>query len=193
MERRRVLLVGLLVGLFSLTTILAGPTAPSGNMTVGDFAVLVASRMVVERGQEMTPAVANEVLKKRGLKINADLNGPLTEKDAAELFGQLGIALQTDHPTDLLDSQRAANIVGIFGDSLASKAGPMPSSFASQAGGVSLETGGTPPPSNIIVCQSRKDSIACFFCCINELHVTWYRCIIPCLPKNLVSGSEPCP
>jgi hypothetical protein len=40
-------------------------------------------------------------------------------------------------------------------------------------------------------CQMRGNSAACFLCCVHELDVPWWRCIVPCLPKNLISPDCP--
>ena len=101
MERRRVLSVGFLACLLTLSTLLAGTPAPSGTISVGDFAVLVAAKLDSSRGT-LSPALAVDVLRKHGLKVTSDLTSPLTEKETAQIFGQLGIVLQTEHPDSLL-------------------------------------------------------------------------------------------
>ena len=201
-QRRKVLFVGLLVGLFALTTVLAGSTAPSGNITVGDFAVLVASRMNPDNSQgALTPVTAADLLRKHGVKVAADLNSPLTQKDAADLFSQLGISLQTDHPSDLLNAQRAANIVGIFGDNLASKGDRVEATFASKGTG----SGSPSPETTPFECQSLPRPPApcvgpqsvcnpCMDCCKNQLGLTGKTCGQLCQKKNLViSPGEPTP
>jgi hypothetical protein len=204
MGRRKVVFVGFLVGLFALTTLLAGSNAPSSKITVGDFAVLVASRMNVDNSQEaVTPAVASDILKKHGVKINANLSNPLTEKDAADLFGQLGISLQTDHPGDLLSAQRAANIVGIFGENLASKGSQTDSTLASRSGATSMS--GVSVETTIYDCQALPKPPApcvgpqsvcnpCMDCCKNQLGKTGKECGQACQRKNLTTSAvEPTP
>ena len=145
MDRRRILLIGFVACFLALTTVLANSTAPSASLTVGDFAVLVASKMNPGDTQgPLTPATAADLLRKHGMNVSADLTSPLTEKEAASLFGQLGIALQTEHPEALLSPERAASLVGIFGGNLASTGArtdaTLASKTASTTGAPTLET-----------------------------------------------------
>src|SRR5437867_2037623 len=74
MQWRRVIFVGFLAGLLTLTTLLAGAPGPTGSITVGDFAALVAAKLVAEDNQGTpSPALAAEILKKHGVKLNSDL------------------------------------------------------------------------------------------------------------------------
>ena len=203
MERRS-MYIGFGVCLLALTTALAGSTAPSGSLTVGDFAVLLASKVSTEDVQgPLTPAIAADVLRKHGLKLNSDLNATVTEKDATDLFGQLGIKLQTERPENLLSPERAASLVGIFGSNLAA-AGTRTGQIATMktAGSTpvapSLET--TPydcqqlpkPPSP---CEGPQQVCnPCMYCCKVDLNLTGAICGQLCQKKNLVvSPTEPTP
>jgi hypothetical protein len=203
MERRRVLLVGFLACLLTLSTILAGAPAPASGISVGDFAVLVAAKLDAENSQAALSAdSAAEILKKHGVKVTGDLSSPLTEKEAAGLFGQLGIVLQTDHPENLLSRERAASLVGIFGSNLAST-GDRTSTFAARA----EATGASTPSLELtpLDCQSLPRPPApcsgpqsvcnpCMDCCKNNLGLTGKTCGRLCQKKNLVvSPGEPTP
>lgn len=203
MERRRVLFIGFLVCTLALTTLLAGSPAPSGSISVGDFAVLVASKMNSDDTQAMTPAKAADYLSKHGVKLSSNLTSSLTEKDAADLFGQIGISLQTEHPEGLLTSERAAAIVGIFGSNLSSAADriettPVSKISGSTLNGATVET--TPadcqalprPPSPCVGPQSVCNP--CMDCCKNQLGLTGKTCGQLCQKKNLVvCPGEPTP
>ena len=202
MERRRVLSVGFLACLLTLSTLLAGTPAPSGTISVGDFAVLVAAKLDSSRGT-LSPALAVDVLRKHGLKVTSDLTSPLTEKEAAGMFGQLGIVLQTDHPENLLNRERAANLVGIFGGNLASAGDRIDATLNSKSA-----AGGAAPPiieTTPLDCQSLPRPPApcsgpqsvcnpCMDCCKNQLGLTGKTCGKLCQKKNLVvSPGEPTP
>ncbi len=203
MERRRVVFIGFLVCILALTTLLAGSPAPSGSISVGDFAVLVASKMNPDDNQAMTPAAAADYLRKHGLKISSDLASSLTEKDAADLFAQMGIALQAERPDAVLTSERANALVGIFGSNLSSAAGKTETSLASKStpgtlASATVET--TPadcqalprPPAPCVGPQSVCNP--CMDCCKNQLGLTGKTCGHLCQKKNLVtSPSEPTP
>ncbi|HEV8375579.1 MAG TPA: hypothetical protein VGR38_05015 [Candidatus Polarisedimenticolia bacterium] len=204
MERRRVLLVGFLACLLTLSTILAGAPAPASSISVGDFAVLVAAKLDAENSQAaLTPDSAAEILKKHGVKMTADLSSSLTEKDAVGLFGQLGIVLQTEHPESLLSRERAASLVGIFSSNLASTGDRTGSTFNARAEG----TGASTPSieTTPLDCQSLPRPPApcsgpqsvcnpCMDCCKNSLGLTGKTCGKLCQKKNLVvSPGEPTP
>ena len=202
MHLRRVIFVGFLAGLLTLTTLLAGTPAPTNSITVGDFASLVAAKVAEFEGTP-SPAVAADILKKRGVKLNADLTSPLTEKEASEIFGQLGIVLQTDHPLDVMTRERADNLVGIFGNSLTAAGDKFDATLnlKSSGGAVSAPTVETTP----FDCQSLPRPPApcvgpqsvcnpCMECCKVDLGLTGKTCGRLCQKKNLViSPQEPTP
>ncbi len=203
MDRRRVLFVGSLACALSLSVLLAAAPVPSDGLSVGDFAVMVASKIQNDGDATLTKENASNLLKKHGVKLAADLNSPLTEKEAASLFGQLGIVLQTDHPESVLSRDRAASLVGIFGSNLASASEKNTGTFNARTGGTteaapSLDT--TPldcqslprPPSPCSGPQSVCNP--CMDCCKNQLNLTGKVCGRLCQKKNLVvSPGEPTP
>src|SRR5213594_2843128 len=104
----------------------ASPPPDSKSLTVGDFAVLVASRL--GPGEQpskspLTPQAAAAQLQKAGIKLRQDLASPVTEGDAVGVFGQLGISLEAQDPGRPLIRERANSLIGIFGPSLAVKVG----------------------------------------------------------------------
>jgi len=205
MERRRVLFVGFVVCFLALATLQASSTAPTGTISVGDFAVLVASKMTVNPGDvqgPLTPAVAVDILRKHGLKVDSDLASPLSEKQASDLFGQLGIALQTERPEALLTPERAASLVGIFGGNLASKGTAIDASPASKT---SASTTAAPTVEELTPydcqtlwplpdCKTQVECNPCMYCCNKLLALNGTVCGHLCQKKNLVvSPEEPTP
>jgi hypothetical protein len=202
MHSRRVIFVGFLAGLLTLTTLLAGAPAPTDSITVGDFASLVAAKVAEFEGTP-SPAVAADILKKHGVKLNSDLTSPLTEKEASEIFGQLGIVLQTSHPEDVLTRGRADNLVGIFASSLTAAGDKFDANLNLKSSG-----GAVAAPSVEVTpfdCQSLPRPPApcdgpqsvcnpCMDCCKNQLNLTGKTCGRLCQKKNLViSPQEPTP
>src|SRR5437867_9293232 len=120
MTRSRVLLSGLVLCLLTTGLLVSAPTTAPGNLTVGEFAALIASRMSSDGVvRPVTPEAAAEILKKSGVQIKTSLSSPLTEGDAADLFKQYGITLQVQNPDALLSRDRAEALVGVFGSTLA--------------------------------------------------------------------------
>ena len=99
----------------------ASPTAAPAAVTVGEFAALVATRVVPFGGAEtpMTPDLAVDVLRKGGIRFRSSHSSLLTQADAADLFQQFGIELQAPNPGTTLDRERTLALLGIFGDALA--------------------------------------------------------------------------
>ncbi|HEV8335118.1 MAG TPA: hypothetical protein VGR67_01710 [Candidatus Polarisedimenticolia bacterium] len=204
MGRRRILLAGFFVSLLALTTLLAGSPAPTSQISVGDFAVLVASKIdSSDTSKPLTPGVAADILRKHGLKVSSELNSGLTEKDAADLFAQLGISLQTEHPENILNHERATRLIEIFGSNLAAAGEKGTTSFASKTSGATLNAASldtTPfdcqslprPPAPCSGPQSVCNP--CMDCCKNQLGLTGKTCGRLCQKKNLVvSPEEPTP
>src|SRR5882672_4191391 len=161
MTRNRFLLSGLIACLLTATLVLAAPATAPENMTVGDFAALIASKMISDRSvRPVTPADAAETLKKSGIQVKKSFSSPLTEADAADLFKQYGVTLQVQHPEALLSRDRAEALVGVFGSTLTAAtnnkatAVVLDSKVTSQktatSSSVSLETATT-----LVECQSR--------------------------------------
>src|SRR5713101_2731184 len=123
MIRNRALFVAFVSFFLLATSLVADPTTAPNGLTVGDFAVMVASRMSLDgAAAPSTPVRAVEVLNKAGVKIKSSLASPLTEGDVAELFQQFGITLQSQHAGDSLSRERAAALIGIFGPTFNSDA-----------------------------------------------------------------------
>jgi hypothetical protein len=195
--------LGLVLG---ATLILAATPVPAAkSLTVGDFAVLIASRLDLSDPFQApsTPETAAAALEKGGIRLRQDLSSPLTEGDAVGIFDQFGIVLQTEHPENLMAPERAASLLGIFGDTLASAEARFDTRAASRItnsvlGAPTVEV--TPydcqllprPPSPCVGPQSVCNP--CMDCCKNLLGLTGRICGPLCQKKNLiVSPSEPTP
>ena len=217
MTRSKFLLFGLLACLVTVTLVPAAPTTAQGNLTVGDFVALVASRMSPDGVVRSVDTVyAAEVLRKSGIKIKTDLSSPLTEADAADLFHQFGITLQVERPGALLGRDRAEALVGVFGSTLTAAtnnkttAAVLDSKVNSQntaaSSSVRPETATTliecqqlqrcsdptcldSNPSNDVACCN-----PCMACCKNDLGLTGKTCGHACQKRNLVTTpSDPTP
>jgi hypothetical protein len=196
--------------LLTVSVVAAGSASSGKSLTVGDFAVMVASRINPGEAtsQELTPAEAASLLEKSGVKVKADLASPLTEAQAADIFSQLGITLQAAGADDLLDSARAASLVDVFGTTIAANGNKQAGAFgvkakgpgttATGAGTITLDL--TPadcqalprPPAPCDGPQSVCNP--CMDCCKNQLGLTGKVCGRLCQKKNLVSSpTEPTP
>lgn len=151
----------------------AAPLPESKSLTVGDFAVLVASRLgpgEQPSKPQLTPQAAAVLLQKAGIKLRQDLSSPVTEGDAVGVFGQLGISLQAQDPGRLLDREKASSLIGIFGPSLATKVG---SSATEEPEGIRADSrSATQPPvflESILDCQNLPKTQDCNLCCRNLL------------------------
>src|SRR5262245_24617133 len=121
MTRGKLLALALLACLAISTGILIAGTT-TNSISVGDFAVMIASRVNPEAAAKgLTPVSASELLKKSGIKMKSNLDSDLTESDAANIFSQFGITLQSLRPLDTLDRTKASALVGTFGDTLAAR------------------------------------------------------------------------
>ena len=205
MSRGKVVAI-LAVGLFAASLLTAGAATDKGSLTVGDFAVMIASKVNTEApNARMTPEQATGLLAKSGVKIKGNLASPLTEEGAAEIFGQFGITLQAGRTNELLDPARAKVLVGLFGDTLASHGAAgntslkgVRTSGSSTSGSPSIET-------TVAECQSLPRPPApcdapqsvcnpCMECCKVQLNLTGKTCGTICQKKNLtVSPGEPTP
>jgi hypothetical protein len=151
----------------------AAPLPESKSLTVGDFAVLVASQ--IGPGEEpsksqLTPQAAAARLQKAGIKLRQDLTSPVTEGDAVGVFGQLGISLQAQDPERLLDRERASSLIGIFGASLATKVGSTSSEGPEE---IRADSRSATQPAvfldSILDCQNLPKTQDCNLCCRNLL------------------------
>jgi hypothetical protein len=190
MKRGRILALATLSCLVLSIGILGAGTTSQSSVSVGDFAVMIASRMNPEEAAKgITPATAAEVLKKAGIKGLPELNSPLTESETASIFSQFGITLQSFHPSDLMDRARAESLIGTFSDTLSAKF-----EANSKIGGsakmnppstVTLDTG-------IDTCRALAKTKDCHTCCL-ALGFGKNECGKLCSNNPHVSGSEPTP
>src|SRR6266571_3687327 len=119
MMRARMLSSGLISCLMTAALLGAAPETRPGNLTVGEFAALIASRTSSDGVvRPVAAADAAEILKRSGIKIKTSLASPLTEGDAADLFHQFGITLQVEHADSVLSRDRAEALVAVFGSTL---------------------------------------------------------------------------
>ena len=118
------------------------------------------------------------------------------------LFRQFGISLQTQAPDDLLDPERAASLIGIFGANLASLGARNDAIPAFQT---SASTPGMPTTEDLTPeycqtlwplpdCKTQVECNPCMYCCNKLLALNGKVCGHLCQKKNLiVSASEPTP
>jgi len=183
----------------------AAPLPADKSLTVGEFAMLVAARahQADDSLAPSTPEAAVASLQKLGIKIRPDLSSPLTEGGAVELFRQFGISLQAQAPDSLLDPDRAASLIGIFGDNLASTGTRLDADLATKT---SASTPSTPIVEGLSPaycqtlwplpnCHTQEECNPCMYCCKNLVGERRGQvCGHLCQKKNLiVSCSEPTP
>jgi hypothetical protein len=192
MMRSKFLALGTLACIVVSAGILfAGTGSSSSSMSVGDFAVMIASRVNPEAAAKgLTPSSAVEVLGKSGVKVKSNLSSPLTEADATEIFSQFGITLQSMQPGSILDRSKASALVGTFGDSLAAKSDASsrltsPGKSSTPATTISVETA-------IQDCQALPKTKDCHTCCLN-LGYAHKVCGPACGNGPKASGIEPTP
>jgi hypothetical protein len=180
-------------------------SAPSSKaMSVGDFAVLLSSKMhaAESSGAPATPEAASELLQKAGIKLGKELSAPLTEGDAARILKQFNISLEPREADALLDYDRAVSLVGIFGSTVSAKGAFATSSPNGKGTGVEASAGAAAGGlmESIADCQSLPRTQDCQQCCRsllggtqNENH-TNRICGKACNTKaRNVSASEPTP
>lgn len=192
MMRSKFLALGTLACLaLSAGILFAGSGTPSSAMSVGDFAVMIASKVSPEAAAKgLTPSSAVDLLGKSGVKVKSNLDSPLTEADATEIFSQFGITLQSLRPGSNLDRSKATALVGTFGDTLAARSdstGRLTSPGKNTAPGttISLET-------TIQDCQALPKTKDCHQCCL-ALGFAHKVCGPSCGNGPKASGVEPTP
>jgi len=211
MTRNRFLVSGLIACLLTATLVLAAPATAPENLTVGDFAALIASRISSDGVvRPVTPEGAAEILKKSGIQLKKSLSSPLTEADAADLFKQYGITLQVQDAGALLSRDRAEALVGVFGSTLTAAAYNKSAGVKLDSKANSLKPGTTSSVSvdtatTLIECQSLPRAPSpcdgpfsvcnpCMDCCLNDLGLTGKTCGHACQKRNLVTTpSDPTP
>jgi len=203
MLRSRVLLLSLAAGLFMGAMPLSDPAKAPDGISVGDFAVMVASKLgPAEAREPLTPAQAAEILARHGFNGAAKFSSPLTEKDAVEFFTPFGITLRSRRPQEALGLERAAALLRVFGSTLSAKA-----SLAAHGARIQNQLGASLALDDLTVldCQSLvppspcggggQDSCnPCMDCCKNQLGLTGKDCGQLCQKKNLiVTPTDPTP
>ena len=207
MSRAKVSIV--LMCLLASTLVAYGVTAPQQDLTVGDFMVMVASRVNPdETAERMEPERAVEFLAQAGIEVGRDLDSPLTEEKVAGIFSQFGITLQMADPGALLDQERANLLVQVFGDTLHTHGLNTEGLFLSNR---SVGNGKISGPDGTLEnltpadCQKlprpqpcggggQQSCNPCMDCCLNDLDLTGRVCGRLCQKKNLTSSpSEPTP
>jgi hypothetical protein len=140
------------------------------GLTVGEFAVLVASNLAPNEAQKtpFTPELAATRLQNAGLKVRAELASPATESDAVDIFRQLGISIETRDPAAPLERDRALSLIGVFKDSLISR--PATTGSATPSTGNRATTVSPNPDTaalleSIADCQALPKTQDCQSCC----------------------------
>lgn len=153
----------------------ASPTAAPAAVTVGEFAALVAMRVLPlgEAETPMTPDLAVDFLRKGGIRLRSSHSSFLTQADAADLFQQFEIKLQTPNPGTTLDRERALALLGIFGDTLAANYTAHNPVFFSRMKGTGPVSGSSVAGPSLDVtledCRSLPTVRECNDCCKNVL------------------------
>jgi hypothetical protein len=185
---KRFVVSGLTLGLAVLILAAAAPTA---NLTVGEFATMVAARMEPGADQApLTPDAATARLAKSGIRMKADLAAPLTAGDAADLFQQFGISIQSERPDTLLPRDRATALVAAFGDTFSARAEKTTPVVGTVSG-----TGGAsaaPALEDLTTCQNLATVKECHTCC-RDLGFKGRTCGQACSNSPKSSASEPTP
>lgn len=189
MTRGKLLALALLACLVISTGILIAGTTTS-SISVGDFAVMIASRVNPEAAAKgLTPASASELLKKSGIKVKSELDSALTESEAADIFSQFGITLQSLRPMDTLDRTKASALVGTFGDTLAAR-----TQTTTRVNAPGKSTTGTTITLDTTIqdCQALPKTKDCHQCCLG-LGYAHKVCGPACGNGKKSSGIEPTP
>ena len=149
----------------------------------------------------LSPEEGQALLRKAGIKIQRNSAALLTEGDAVDILRQFGVNLETASPANLLDPGRAVSIVGVFGRTLASKAGVLASDNLSKSTAQGIRAfSGPVPETSIEDCQQLDKTQDCQTCCRalfgsdqSDFH-TNRICAKACNTKSRnVSASEPTP
>ena len=193
---KRMMIAGLVLGLTATFVLAASPAPPTGSLTVGEFAEMVAGRMQpAESGQSRASTqAALEKLSKAGVKIASEPSNLLSAGEAANIFQQFGITIQAEHPDDLLSRDRAQALVNTFGDTFSARAEATSSSSASSVirGGNGSQPSMTLGLEALEDCQSMPKNKDCHECCAN-LGLAKRVCGKACSNGHKASGSEPTP
>jgi len=202
-SRTQLTLSRVVLGLAAASFLAAMPVPAARTLTVGDFAVLVASRVQIPDASQpaLTQEAAATILQRSGIKIRPELSSTMTEADAADVFGQLGISLAAQDPSSPLLRERAVSLIGIFGSTLSAKVGTVSAGFLSRAGGADLSSSAPAPMlESIVDCQGLPKTQDCQTCCRDLLGGTQNDnhtnriCGKACNTKSRsVSASEPTP
>jgi hypothetical protein len=192
---RHFLITGLALGLTVSLLMAVSPAPPTGSLTVGEFADMVAARMQPsEKGQSpVSTQAALEKLSKAGIKFASDLSTPLSAGEAASIFQQFGITIQAEHPDEILSRDRAQALVNTFGDTFSARVeGTSASSSGSVIPGNGSQPSGTLGMEALEDCQSMPKNKDCHECCA-AMGLAKRVCGKACSNGKKASGSEPTP
>lgn len=86
------------------------------HYTLGRFAVDVAQALGLEPPESGTfsPEGASWVLWRNGVRVDADLDKPLTEQSLVSVIGQLGFSLTAQQPARVVGADKAARVISTF-------------------------------------------------------------------------------
>src|SRR5262245_59823710 len=187
------------MSLVVVMSLLLGAAPAAQNVSVGEFAMMLAGRMADGDKAPETPETASETLQKAGVRLRSELASPATEGDAVQAFQQLGITIQSRNGSAPLQREQVQSLIGVFGSTLTARASG--TSTVKVSG--SKEISATPLPGleqSIEECQSLPKTQDCQECCRllfpggqNDVH-SHRICGKACNSKNRnVSATEPTP
>ena len=186
------------MALVVLMALLLGAAPASQNVSVGEFAIMLAGRLADGDSAPLTAEAASETLQKAGIPLRGDLASPATEQDAVQAFRNLGITLQSQNGSAPLLREQIQGLIGVFGSTLAAKA--TATAPIKVSGGKEIATTVFPGLESIADCQLLPKTQDCQQCCRalfpsgqNDVHSNRI-CGKACNSKNReVSASEPTP
>ena len=100
--------------LAALTPLAAAP-AGNGPYTVGDLVLRLAPELGL-RLEEPSAALARTALSSVGIRIEAELDSPLVERDAVAIFNQLELHLTTSQPARPVGTTKVEMLIALLRD-----------------------------------------------------------------------------
>ena len=197
MTRGKALIYGIFALIVLVVTVApsaagAAPSGSSESITVGEFAAMLANR-VLPAGEAPLPAPkASRQLAGLGIRVGDDLGATLTAGQASSLFDQFGITLRADRPEAGIGRDKAAALIATFGGTLSARTdGTLP---AAGAFGISNGRGSVLQPSleDLTDCQNLGTVKECHTCCRN-LGFHGRTCGQSCSNSPKASSFEPTP
>jgi hypothetical protein len=184
MRIQRQLIVLALISAISLAAFAAaqsqGKDAKGKRVTVGDFAVMLASN--AKGGERLEVNSAAEKLLKTGVPLGSDLNAPLSERKLAEILGYYGLQAKTSSPDQAVSrakAEAAVALVSTSSDKLRLASGP--------------DSATVPPPAlECIKPDISRNHGSCVNCC-KDLGGSANACSQLCMAINKPSADEPLP